>query len=506
MFDIILTANEMFKSQAISHSEILYDFFCTYKLKKNNLPTFDYLVAFMKKFPEQDKLNLSFNCGESIIRCFNSDSLGEYQDFCEGLYDDDEVTAEIHVVKYVVRGVLNIYNLEYFINFLTNPKYENALCNYVDLFSKYTNKIVFRLLETSGFLRTNSIVFSDDISDERMKWSENISREKQLKHCNDATVFLDKMKYPLVPQDFSVVDSIKGCELVEIKNLFDKLRNILSYIYLANSSYIVNEKAVLQFDPSAGAEEFPLGSLADNNIVSQIYDWVFKDESCVDKASIARKIINIYCKGKGSVLNIDNRIFNSIKSDYLIYQKNHAEQYIDMKNKISDFIVDSVKQLQNITHDMAAAFKNNFVAILVFLMTVLLTDTIDFSRFFEKNISPNVIAVCIVFIVASSLYLIATIIMGDLQWKWLRQSYFDLKKNYKEVLDAKDIEDAFNGNRPLKTVKKQYQTFSTKIRIIWLISILVLSVFVFVLSMNRETNSGIEFINNVNEIRGENHD
>ena len=99
-----------------------------------------------------------------------------------------------------------------------------------------------------------------------------------------------------------------------------------SYEYLSNSAYIVDDKVLLQFDPSSATEEYSFDELTENEIVSKIYDWAFKDDSCVDKASIARKIINVYCRAKQAILDIDEKIFNSIRSDYVIYQKNHADQ------------------------------------------------------------------------------------------------------------------------------------------------------------------------------------
>ena len=60
-----------------------------------------------------------------------------------------------------------------------------------------------------------------------------------------------------------------------------------------------------------------------------------------------------------------------------------------MKNKISECIVDSAKQMQELSHDVVEAFRNNFVAVIVFLMTVLLTDSIDFSQFLEKTVSKS---------------------------------------------------------------------------------------------------------------------
>ena len=63
-----------------------------------------------------------------------------------------------------------------------------------------------------------------------------------------------------------------------------------------------------------------------------------------------------------------------------------------------------------------------FVAVIVFILTVLLTDSIDFSQFVGKEVSPNVTAVCSVFVIGSILYLIATVWMGNLKWRWIDES------------------------------------------------------------------------------------
>lgn len=148
-----------------------------------------------------------------------------------------------------------------------------------------------------------------------------------------------------------------------------------------------------------------------------------------------------------------------------------------MKNRISDYIVDSAGKIQDLSHDIADAFRNNFVAVIVFLMTVLLTDSIDFSQFFGKKISPKVAAVCGVFTVATVLYFIVTIIMGNQKWRWLKQSYNDLKKNYENVFVSKDLEDAFNHDEPLKNAEKQYKAVKKKIGAIWILLIVVMSIF-----------------------------
>lgn len=477
MFDLIHSADMLFGTVASSYKEIVPEFNCEYRIEKNNLPTVDGLMAFLGLKPERDRIAITITSDSSSM--FASDEtvwMDNYTSFRDGLFDGDEVVVVIRITKGIQDGTLSVYDLNLFSDFLCNLKMEQLFENFTKLFAECGEHIAFQLLNTNGSLRTSSILFSDNDA----QWFERRSRKDVLKDCEDASVFLDRMKIRLIPQDFDV-DAVEGSGFETIKVLFNKMRTVLSYIYLANTATVVNGKAVLQFDPAVKGYEYELNQLTANTVIPLICEWVFKDDSCVDKASIARKIINTYCRDRESILAIDEKVLNSIKSDYVIYQKNHADQYIDMKNKISEFIVDSAGKIQDLSHDIADAFRNNFVAIIVFLMTVLLTDSIDFTQFLGKEISPKVTAVCGVFTGATLLYFIATLVMGNQKWNWLKQSYTDLKKNYDGVFDNKDLDEAFNHDEPLKNAEGQYKSIRNKISAVWIGLILVLAIFTGIL-------------------------
>lgn len=486
MFNIIGNGNEMFNAAPTSFAEILYEMSAEYKIRKMQMSQIEELLDFTGGVPETDEITVTFSDGTSAVNVDSAAWVETYQAFVDGLYETDDVTVSIKVKKAVKSGVLNVYNLEAFSSFLCGRSYVQLLENFTELFEKCGDRIVFRLLDINGSLRTRNIAFSDNGD---FTWNVNIPRRDQLKNCEDAGVFLDRAKYPLLPQDFTVTGPVEGTGFENIRVCFTQLQRILSFVYVANSAYIANDKAILQFDPAGSADEYEFAELVGNETVPKIYDWIFKDEGCVDKASIARKIINVYCRNKEAILSLDDKILNSVKSDYVIYQKNHADQYIDMKNKISECIVDNARQMQELSHDVVEAFRNNFVAIIVFLMTVLLTDSIDFSQFLGKEVSPNVAAVCGLFTVGSLLYLIATILMSNQKWNWLEQSYNDLKNNYKKTLDDQDIEEAFGQDAPLKTAKEQYKQFRWRMALLWAVMIIMLGCFTGWLYANRNLQS-----------------
>lgn len=475
MFDIIGLANTLFGCAASSCKEILLEFNCEYKIQKRNLPLKDNLIEFLGLKPERDKIEITV-ISDSETAYIGDDVVWaeKYEKFVQGLYEGDDLIVSIKARKVIEEGRISIYNLNSFTGFLCGLNPEQIFENFTRLFSDCGDHIFFQLLDKKGLLRTNSIAFSDS----EVHLTSCCPREKLLKDCQDASVFLDRTRVRVIPQDFEIND-LEGDGFDEIKDLFGKLQTILSYIYLANTAAIIKGKVLLQFNPLDKGYEYEWEHLTSNEIVPQIYDWVFREDSCVDKATIARKIISTYCRDRESLLTIDEKILNSIKSDYVIYQKNHVDQYIDMKNKISEYIVNSAEKIQDLSHKLIDAFRNNFVAVIVFLMTVLLTDSIDFSQFLMKEISPKVVAVCGVFTVATLLYYVATVIMVEQKWDWLNQSYKDLKKNYKGVFEDRDIEEAFNYDEPLNNAEKQYRSIFSKINLLWVALIIILALFTF---------------------------
>ena len=467
MFDILHEANMLFGTEASSYKEIIPEFICEYGFNSNYLPSSERITSFFGQVPERDKITITVTSDTGNV--FSSDNVSwtdKYDTFLSSLYGDEDLTVVIKVKKIIDEGKISIYKMDKFSEFLFNQEIEKVLEAFSNLFTNCGSHIHFQLLDTNGSLRTDSIVFSDN----DVQWVTRFSREDALQACKDSSVFFDRTRIGLVPQDFDI-NSQEGIGFNSIIKLFNHLQTILAYIYLANTATVVNNKAVLQFDPVAKGFIYELAELATNPVVPEIFRWIYKDGSCVDKACIARKIINTYCRDKDSIIAMDDIILNSIKSDYIIYQKNHADQYIDMKNKISEFIVDSAEKIQTLSYDISDAFRNNFVAVIVFMMTVLLTESIDFSQFFGKDISPKVTAVCVIFTVSTILYFIATILMCNQKWDWLKQSYDVLKANYNGIFDKKDIEEAFNHDLPLKNAETQYKRIRFKIGIIWSILI-----------------------------------
>ncbi|MBO6307886.1 MAG: hypothetical protein J6N70_03405 [Oribacterium sp.] len=500
MFDILDVASHTFgNSTSLSCEEVLYRLSISYKVTKEKLPSYEKLVTFLGYIEDQDDGIITFT-GETEQTLYVGRAVFEdsYITYLDKLVDDEEVDVSIRITKKIFNGTLSVYRLDLFIAFLKELSVTDHFTNFTELFKIAGEHLRFRVIDRSCLLSTSTIAFSDD----DISWIEDKSRHEMLEDCSDASIFLQKTEYAVVPQDFSVKQSTVECK--EISKLFDRLCSILSFIYLANTANIMGDCAVLQFDPKHPGEAYNLDELGNNQSVRRVYEWVYKDSNCVDKAGIARGIINLYCKAKEDILNIDEQVLNSIKSDYVIYQKNHAETYIEMKNKISDFILDTGEQIQELAGNLTDGLKNNFLAIIGFALTVILSDSIDVKVWAEAEVSPRVIGICTLFIIASICYLVVTIFSNNSKWSWMEKSYGDLKNNYKGTLDDADIQEAFGNDKVKEDAHNQYKKIRCVVVVVWTVIILAMGSFTFL--MSRPLLQNTKQINTVEKAALENID
>lgn len=429
MTDIVQISNELFGDAClISCEEILYSLQIKYQTTASAMPTAERLAYLCSKCAGSDDIRIQFGSVEKFI--FSNGQSNAYEDYRSQLDADDEVEVTIKIQKKFADETISVYSIEKFSEFLCGQKTEESFQLFTELFAGGRQHISFRILNCAGCIHTDSIAFTSGT----FVWDGAISRDNEIRNCNDSSVFLGRSQYPLVPQDFAVVERAYDDHFNRIKELFDRLKNVLSYLYIANTSNIVGNRAVLQFDPVVNGYEYALEQLSGNDYAWEIYRWIHKDDCCVDRAGIARNIINIHCRTAEDILHIDENVYHSAVANHVIYQRKYTDQYIELKNQLSKCIVESAGQLQELSHDLVEGFRNNFVAVIVFLLTVLLTDSIDFSSFTQTDVSPNIVAVCGIFTFASLLYMIVTIAAGQMKWGWLEKAYHNLKDNYRGSL------------------------------------------------------------------------
>lgn len=121
---------------------------------------------------------------------------------------------------------------------------------------------------------------------------------------------------------------------------------------------------------------FKIDDVEGNRVLYKIYDWIYSGGSSIDKAIIARNIICLHCKYE-PLLKVDTKILASIQSNYNLYLKDNVTQYLEMRNKVAEFISDIMSRTGEYATDLLDKFKTNIIAVFGFLFSVILANIVS---------------------------------------------------------------------------------------------------------------------------------
>lgn len=283
-----------------------------------------------------------------------------------------------------------------------------------------------------------------------------------------------------MPDDFKIVVGYEGNPLIE---LFQKLEMILSLCMLASNSSIQQDKLKLQIMGQRSVEyTYGLNEIKGNPILYKIYDWIYSGGNNIDKALIARNIICLHCKYEPLLL-LDLKVLAAIQSNYNLYLKENVTQYLELKNKVAEFITGIVSKTGEYATELLDKFKTNLIAIFGFLFTVIIANIVSDQPL--DNIFTRDVTVILEFVlVGSFVYLFISYKQSKYQMKKVYDSYDELKKSYNQILTDDDIKECFKNDLIITEMKKTVKRSQMIYLIIWSCFLIILLIALELLTDN----------------------
>lgn len=416
----------------------------------------------------------------------------EYKEFINALDKDEDISICVNIQKNIKDNTISIYDFNAFVENLL----EKTLCKIMRSFSLLLQDKSYLILEIQDseiMFCTDTMIFKGvsyqniDIDTDKL-----IDRLEQLNKCKVASNFYGINEYGLIPNDFDIVHPYLSNQFT---SLFEKIKMILSLAYISNTANIENDSLIIHIMGQRNVNyktDLDIDKLKVNNQFYKIYKWVYTDGNPVDKAIIARSLISLHCK-LTDLLNIDEAIFSSIKSNYELYQKDNVVQYLELKNKLSEYILDACTKINDISHLLMDRLKNNILAFLTFMLTAFLANLLSDSplnNIFTKDVASIIYLV----LTGSIIYLIISLEETKSTMKKLDKSYQKLKENYDGLLDENDIKNIFKDDEILNENKEEVKRVANMIKVVWIILILLCFIVTFVRSNSNSLsiNTNIE--------------
>lgn len=395
-------------------------------------------------------------------------------------YKDLSIFIKFIVSKKICDGKLSIYSIHSFSQYLGN----GSLYSFLNALNKRLEKslILVCVNDEIETLKTESIsVVSKNTNSDITGIYERI----KYIHLCDGLIHWGAYKLQLLPEDiypsnctnplYNLFQQASACLL--IMYLFDyitltnntlevKLNGFKTLNYIINTNQLsninVDKKTIDQF--------------------FQVYCWGMSGGYVADKFSIARNILSLNLDS--TQILVTSHIIESIKSNFRVYEKENVQQYIRLRNEISNLLIDLQTKINDIAQNFTADFKNNLLVLVSFFSSVIVFGVIsDASPF--AYFSDHIIILSWCFLFISLLFWRYSYSELNKKTKLFYKHYEQIKNRYKALLDDVELNNIFEDCNPDKYESHQsyIEWQKHKFSILWIASIIILFIGLFVLSI-----------------------
>lgn len=439
----------------------------------NSIFKIEELISFLQS---RDTLHLSVQFGAEDPIIYKNKTL-TLEIFKENLdkeakfHEEVDIKIVLTISKSFKDSECSIYDLEIFTTSLKNLNAFEFINVYSNIFELSPN-IKFKVLNLTKSFYSNTIVFCDinsncpnEVFEKRNNIIENF---KTICHFSQS----DKLK--VVPSDFSIIEADDS--LSNLNAIFKKYSTLLSVIYLFDITSLKENQISFKlngYKSIKGTIELSQINFDEIDEYLEIYKWVYNGGNLNDKIGLARNIISLHFLKKGE-LELQGNPFQAIQSSYKVYERQNIKQYIEIRNKISDQLIDFNNRANKIIETFASGFQKSSLALISFYISAIAIKVLGKGEF-TSIFSLDATVLSLSFLLGSLIYYRVSRWEIDEQRKRFVSSYQNLKTRYTDLLDEEDINRILNNdnefNEDLQFINDKKKNYSR----MWLGVIVILA-------------------------------
>lgn len=462
-----------------------------FETEKEKIPNYNKFVEILSQIPDRDRITVTFSNEADETSSVGRDTLEiEYESKLGKFDTDDLISVCIEINKTICNNALSIYDYKRFCEWLSSRNFLQILESFASIMDR-KEFMIFELFDSSENFSTGGMIFSSaTLAEKRI----NNSRLEKLENVRQTSSFSNEKFNKLLPDDFHIVMDYAGNPLTEI---FKKIETLLSIMYLADYVHIEDEKIYLQIVGQRKRDyicDLEIKDFRDNLEFYRIYNWVYTEGNSIDKIGIARNIISLHCK-HCDLFEIDRKTFSSIQSNFSIYQKKNVENYLELKNKLADFIIELVDKTTDLIDGLSDGLKKNMIAFFSFFLTVFLVNIISESPL-EDILTRDITYLIYLMLFFSVIYLIISVNEINTKKRRIRKGYNNLQENYKEILDDSDLKEIFKEDKIIKKSLDEIIKRRKRIIFLWVFVVLFIGITVSILSRVSLVGEFVNYFNN----------
>jgi hypothetical protein len=445
------------------------------------IPTVSELVEALGQFADRDRITIDIRIDDLDPVTYNPTR--EINEFLSELFDivsvkDEESVIAWHLTvrKEIDQNQISVYDLDFFSAHLESLSLTMLLFSFNQIVSGH-GQILFELIndEYTFYTRAFSFAPRDVIFGSNFfPIDRNATLEKHADICN----YLNASEYRLVPDDFYVTDFTPD----RIKDIFGKLCTFLSIIFIADISKIVGENELFfrinGYKMIQDTVRFGHFIKPNTQELYNIYTWIYNEGNLSDKAGLSRNIMTLNYQADTI---IKETTYASIRSGYEIYLKKNIEQYIEVKNKVSEFLMNMSYKSSEIVDSFSNSIKNSNFIFLSFFLSVIVFNTLSTGKI-KLIFTPEIEILSYSILLISLLFLLVSVFYSYETTKRFKKQYKNLKSMYTDIIEEKDLHNIFNQDKGHEDDLEYILNKTSLYAVYWFLEIVILLVAVVLAS------------------------
>lgn len=394
----------------------------------------------LKTISSRDNFELFFDiCGTNVK--ISDTSKSSFNILIAHIEDNDEIDdyeISLYLKKECKKSTLSVYFFDNLIGFLNKENINDVFST----ISKYLDeKLFFEVFSNVDSFCSSGIAFyqsgyplDDSYTDSSKKRDSQIEMFKESGNSPDLVC-------SLLPSDFYLTTASTS---KSVNKLFSKATGVLSLIFISSASrFISNGNLSYKINgyKTVYCDEVSLEVVRNHNkLLHKIYSWAYEGGNRADKLGLVRNVLSIHLDTKGQV-RFDDEAWEAIKSNYQIYLKDNIQSYLEVKNKIGEFIIDSTSRTYTMADELLASLKNNMLIVFTFIFSVVIVNgSKDYG--FEAVFSNSYLAMVFIISIMSGIWMQMITIETRKRFGYASNSIKDiLKLNYNKIIMESEINE-----------------------------------------------------------------
>lgn len=440
----------------------------------------------------RDNICISYFEDDDIFASFNSTNTDSWSNFVNDLNTANKeqyTRIKITIEKNRQDNYISVYYIDKFIEYFEGLSFSNFLSVINNHFSE---SLIFEVQDINYTnWGTATIAFVAKGNTPVLSSIGEILRKKRVEEAR-VLCCCELDKYNLVPEDFfsNIHETNPLQRIFQIVCHLYTFSFIFDYSNIKNNTfeYKLNGFKTLGFRINIQKVSNILIDVNSCKTIYTIYQWLYLGGNSSDKMIIARNIVSLnLIEDK---LQINDSTFDAILSNYKIYEKENVKQYIQVRNKISELLIDLQAKIGSIVDNFIGDFKKNLITLISFFISVIVIRVISKGDFIS-GFTDEVILLSIIFL------FISFGILWYSRWELSKKiglfekHYEQIRTRYKDLLSEPELKEIFedcdpkNNSSHKSFVKKQQKLYS------WLWGLSIFLLFIAILIIYNNNNDSV---------------